>query len=308
MAELLSRKRLVLAKIEPVYGTDSAPVAATNAILVRSVTFKPLVANEVERQLLRSYFGANQKLMASTYGQCDIEVELAGSGTAGTPPKWGPLIRGCGYQETITAGVSTLYAPVTNSPEAITIHGNHDGVLHKFTGVRGSPDFSLANDQIGTIKFSYTGLFSPVVDSPISDGVYTGWTQPVLVSPANTSVSLHGTTIAALSELTIQGGNDVKYRSKSNRVLIMDRKVAGSITFDAHLMAVKNWFDAARNGTLGAIAVAHGTAPGNIVEFAGPAVGLSGPEYGDDDGVTTLKLSTTFNPVAGNDELTITVK
>lgn len=82
---LLTRKRLILLKKESTYGTDSTP-AGTDAVLVRDLSVTPLQSDVVSRDLVRSYLGASEQLLANTRVQCQFTVELAGSGTAGTAP------------------------------------------------------------------------------------------------------------------------------------------------------------------------------------------------------------------------------
>ena len=53
MASVLTRRRLILAKIESTYGTDSSPTGSSNAILVRNLEIQPLVAETVNRDLVR---------------------------------------------------------------------------------------------------------------------------------------------------------------------------------------------------------------------------------------------------------------
>ena len=55
---LLSRKRLILAKTESPYGTDSSP-DGTDAILVRELEITPLQSDTVDRELIRPYLGAS---------------------------------------------------------------------------------------------------------------------------------------------------------------------------------------------------------------------------------------------------------
>ena len=89
---LKTRKRLLRAKIESTYGTDPTP-AGTDAVLVRSLEVTPLQSDVVERELIRPYFGNFEQLLANQHVEITFEVELAGSGTAGTAPKWGPIFR-----------------------------------------------------------------------------------------------------------------------------------------------------------------------------------------------------------------------
>jgi hypothetical protein len=96
---LLTRKKLLLAKIEAAYGTDSTPTGSA-AILVRNLEVVPLQSDIVQRELIRPYLGNYEQLLANTRVQVTFEVELAGSGTAGTAPAYGPILRSCALSET----------------------------------------------------------------------------------------------------------------------------------------------------------------------------------------------------------------
>ena len=86
---LLTRKRLILAKVESTYGTDSSP-AGTDAVLVRSLEVTPIEADVVSRDLIRPYLGNSDQLLANTRVSITFEVEMAGSGTAATAPRSPP--------------------------------------------------------------------------------------------------------------------------------------------------------------------------------------------------------------------------
>ena len=139
---LLSRRRTILAKIETVYGTDPTPTGSANAILVRNMTITPLNAEMVSRDLVRPYLGTSEQLVAAKHVAIEFEVEMAGSGTAGTAPAYGPLLRACGLAE--TDGLSdVVYSPVSSGFESVTMYHNVDGVLHKITGARGNAEFTI---------------------------------------------------------------------------------------------------------------------------------------------------------------------
>ena len=109
---LLNRRRTILAKIETTYGTDPIPTGAANAMLVRNLNPVPQNVNLVSRDMIRPYFGNSDKLPGTLYAGIDFEVELAGSGTAGTAPAWGVLMRACGFSETLNA------TPITGTAQA----------------------------------------------------------------------------------------------------------------------------------------------------------------------------------------------
>ena len=92
---LLTRKRLILAKAESPYGTDSSP-DGTDAVLVRTLEITPIEADVVSRELIRPYLGNSDQLLANTRVSITFEVELAGSGTAATAPRFGSLLKACG--------------------------------------------------------------------------------------------------------------------------------------------------------------------------------------------------------------------
>ena len=136
MASVLTRRRLILAKIESVYGTDPTPTGASNAILVRNLEIQPLVAETVNRDLVRPYMGQADQLLARERVEVSFEVELAGSGAAGTAPAYGPILKACGLSETLVTSTSATYAPVSSSFSSVTIYYHEDGIRHKLTGCR----------------------------------------------------------------------------------------------------------------------------------------------------------------------------
>jgi hypothetical protein len=113
------RKRLILAKTESVYGTDIVPVAADDAILVSEITaaFEP---NNVDRALIRPFFGSSEQLVGTRSVVLNFNVELVGLGVAaGGAPAWAHLLEACAMDgatdtaDTITA--STISAQASDN-------------------------------------------------------------------------------------------------------------------------------------------------------------------------------------------------
>lgn len=125
---LLTRKRIILAKIESAYGTDSSP-DGLNAILVKNPNFNPLQAELVSRDLLKPYFGNSEQLLATQLATLDFEVEAAGAGAAGQTPGYDCLLRACAFLKTlVTASISiniaSSVATVTHADHGYTGTGN----------------------------------------------------------------------------------------------------------------------------------------------------------------------------------------
>lgn len=303
---LLGRKRVILAKIETTYGTDAAPVGTTNAILVRNLTMTPQDADFVDRDLVRPYIGRSEQLPAGIRAMLEFEVELQASGTAGTAPGWGPLMRACGLSETIVASTSVTYAPISAAFESVTLYFNVDGVLHKLTGARGTLSLAMKVKDIPTIKFTFTGIYNTVTDTAAPTPTYTAFKTPLTVSNVNTTpFTLHGFA-AVMSELTMDLSAQIVHRTLvggAEAVLLTDREPQGSITIEATTVAAKDWWTLAKNATLGALSVTHGTVAGSKVTFASSNVQLTKPTYQEMDGIQMLQMGLNFIPsTAGNDE------
>lgn len=136
---LSTRKDVVLAKLEGTYGTDPTPTGAANAILVSNLQISPLQMTPVERGLIREWFGNSESIPGQIFGEVSFEVEIQGSGTAGTATAYGPLLQACGLVETDGAS-DVQYDPTSSEAlmKSVTIFFYRDGVLHEMNGARGS--------------------------------------------------------------------------------------------------------------------------------------------------------------------------
>lgn len=306
---LLKRKATLLAKIESVYATDPVPTGASNAILVSDLDVTPMDMTTVSRDLIRTYLGNSEQLPTKIFSKLSFSVEVAGSGTAGTAPAWGPLLRACAMAETITAGTKVEYKPVSGGMESVTLYMNLDGVLHKLTGARGSFKLGFAVDGRPLFNFEFTGIFNAVTDAAAPTVTLTAWQTPLPVNRTNTpTFTLHGYA-AKLQSLDIDLANAITPRSLLNgtdEILITDRKPAGSISMEAVTVAAKNWWTSIQSVTTGALQLIHGTVAGNKVQIDAPKVQIISPSYADSDGIAMLNASLTLSPNAGNDELVIT--
>ena len=308
---LLARKKTILAKIEGTYGTDSVPTGAANAILVRNLDLTPQETDFADRDLIRSYFGNSEQLAGASRGMLSFEVEMSGAGAAGTAPAYGPLLRACATSETISAGVSVTYAPISAAIESVTIYFNVDGVFHKFLGTRANVVMAWSIKSVPVYRFSFTGIYVAVADAAAPTPTYTGFIKPLVVSNINTTPFTLHTYSAVASDITIDFGNQVVHRSLiggSESVLITDRKTTGSVTIEMTTVAAKDWFAICKAATIGAIDITQGITAGNKVQVTSSGVQLTNPRYSDQDGIQMLQMDTRFVPTSGNDEFSIVVK
>lgn len=303
---LLTRKRLILAKAETTYGTDSTPAGA-DAVLVRNLEITPIESDTVSRDLIRPYLGNSEQLLANTRVSITFQVELAGSGTAGTAPRYGALLKACGLSETVAASTSVTYAPVSSSFSSATIYFNNDGVLHKATGCRGSFSITCNLNEIPTIDFTMTGIYNAPTDTAAPSVTYSAQATPLLFKEGNTSAfSILGYS-GCLMNVSFDMANEVVHRELvgcSKQVLITNRAPSGEAVIEAPTIAAKDFFTIANNNTTGSLTFQHGTTGGNIVTFTAQKIDIGQPSYSDSDGIQMLNLPYVAIPTsAGNDEV-----
>jgi hypothetical protein len=309
---MLTNKDAILAEIEGTYGTDPTPAAGTNAMLVTALDVRPMEQTLVDRALKRGYLGGSEQLPGTLYATVSFEVELAGSGAAGTAPAFACLLKACGFAETVTADTKVEYSPVSAAFDSVTIYAYKDAVLHKLTGARGNMEISMPNQGIPRFKFTFWGLYTTPSDASLSGAVYTGFVKPVICNRTNTTpFQLHSYS-ALTSSLDLNLGNRlvfrdlINYTSGTEKVLITDRNATGSIVTEAKTVATKGWYPIIEAATLDTLAVTHGLTAGNIVKIDCPKVQLIQPQYSEQDGITMLSLGLRVTPNAGNDELKLT--
>ena len=116
-----------------------------------------------------------------------------------------------------------------------------------------------------------------------------------------------------LSTWSYDHANEVTHREligAKSEVLIAGRAPTGSVTIDAPKYSALNLPKTTKDGTTGALKIAHGKDEGKIVEINAPKVQLSSVSYAEDNGVMQAQVNMSFlpNAAAGNDEIKFTTK
>jgi hypothetical protein len=134
---------------------------------------------------------------------------------------------------------------------------------------------------------------------------------PVPFDLANVaSLSLHGYS-PAVESLSLDMANEVTHRALpggSESVLITGRKPSGQLVMESVKVGEKDWWSAIRSASTGLLQLSHGKLDGNIVDINCPAIQLGDASYSESDGLLMLNAPVIPVPVAGDDELVITVR
>ncbi len=309
------RNTVVMAALQAVAGTPAA-FTAKDAVAVVEASVDYVYQN-VDRNLIRPYMGNGGTMQGTRHVKIDITTELFGSGTPGTPPAWGRLLRGCTFAEVVSATM-VEYLPMTQGHEMLTLDYVLDGVRHRATEARGSVSFGVESDGRPTIKFAFVGADAgPVVQSstPVN---FEDWKMPEVVNNTNTKmVTLGGTYAAGVVTggtsycsrgLTLDLAADLKFKSLlgCGGAEVDDRKPKGQVKLELSAAQEVAMMAEINVGTPVSVSLLHGSAAGKQVLFYMPRVTRSNPKVGDShEGTVMLGMDLAPEPVLGNDELRI---
>lgn len=309
---LFIKKMALLVAIEATVGTIVVPVAA-GAIRVSDVTLTPIEGDEVEEGVIRPFFGASESTLVTLYRKVAFSVGFAGVAAKGDLPGWAVLMRACAASVTNTAApdpdAGTVFAPVTDDIESVTIYAVIDRQLYKMSGARGNPKAQVDAKGLPKWQFEFTGAFHPVESVDQMPAVsYAKFLTPLGVNKLNTTLKLDGYD-AACSSFAFDFGNQVVKQDLINvdTTEITGRSSTGSVTFRNTDVATKNWIEMARASAKVPLLLRHGQAETNTVAISGNSVQLGKPSFGDQDGIQMITIPLRFIPSdAGNDEWSIT--
>lgn len=304
------KSKTLLAKIETTYGTDPTPTAGANGILATNVSISPMEGQDVDRNLEFPHFGASEMIPTGLFAKLTFDVELAGSGAAGTAPAWSVLMRMCGNAATVTPATKVEYTPITDAPESGTIYFAIDTVRQVLKGARGTWTIKLNAQGLPVISFEMTGLWAVPTTSAKIAPTLTGFQVPKVATKTNTPTFTIGGTAFVMRNFELALNNDVQTRLLIgyDGIEIVDRNPSLKATVEAQALATYDPFTIAQAQTKKVIQLVHGTAAGNIVTIDIPIAQqkrLTG--YSQEQNVLEWPLEYVPLPNAGNDEFKITL-
>ena len=304
---MLKTRSVLLAKAESTYNTDAVPVVGTNAILVENLAIS-YEARRAERSPVRPSLAKLKSLYAGALVSLSFDVEIKGSGAAGTAPELGVLLLGCGCAETIVPATSVTYKPASSSHSSLTFYVFEDGLRYIITGARGAPTGSLQTAQVGKLSFTFVGHFSGPTDVAVPTPTYNSAVPPVVINAPFTIDSY----AAVISKIDFDLGNEVAKPDNIaatdgyGQITITGRAVTGSIDPEATLVATYDWVTkwkssagyALTSGLIGSVA-------GNRYTLTMPAVVYTELGAGDREGILTREIGFSATESTGDDEFSL---
>ena len=312
MGRILSNRQVLAAKVEVTEGTAETLAAVdANAQILEPAKWEPNIAM-FERKLLDVSYSNYKQIPGTRLAQISFKVENKGSGTAGTAPAIGKLLRACGFGETVVAVTSVTYAPVSAlaSVPTLTVAIYQDGVRKQIKGARGNVKYDAQDGQPGSFEFTFIGVYDAVSDQTLltPSGVET--TVPVALLSAQFAT---GSFAAFCSKIAFDMGNTLTPRPDINAaagyisVLLTGRTPKGSFDPELETIANHDFYGRLLAGTTGIITWRHTGAAGNICIFNVPVGQYTKVGDGDRDGmaIAPVEFLMVRSAAAGNDELSI---
>lgn len=309
---LLTRNELILAKTETTYNTDSVPTAALNAVQVANPSWATEGLRMNERNTIHGTIGTRQHIYGGNLKTVSFDIELKGSGAAGTAPEFGPLIEACGFAETVVASTSVTYdptSPTAASPhDSITIYYFQDGLRHVITGCRGTMTGVIETGNMAMLSFTFTGHSGAPTDVALPTPTLDA-TEPVAVRNASFTVDGYA---ACVNNLSFDVGSSLILPSCMNdadgygEVSINGRDVMGTFDPEMTLVATQDFYGKFVAGTKMALTTGVlGTTAGNQVQLDMAQTYYRDIAPGDKDGIRTYEIPYGAVETTGDDEMSL---
>lgn len=307
---MLDKRSVMLAKDEANYGTGSAPVAGTDAILIEDLNWAFANARMHQRKPVRASLALLKPVYAGALLSISGKCEIKGAGAAGSPPEIAPLLRASGWAETISSGTSVTYKPTStqSAHKSSTQFFYDDGLLLQMTGARGKCTFDLQVGMPAMASFEFTGHFVSITDVALPVATYDSIVPPMLVNVPFTCDSY----AAIISKLAFDLGielsipENIAAADGYGEIQITGRNPTGSFNPLRVPVATKNFISQWQSGAAMALATGTiGSSAGNRLAVTMPAITYSEAARGNQQNVGTYELKFAAAEGTGDDEVSL---
>ena len=306
---LLTQKSVLLAKIESTYATDPTPTTSADAVQVYNVELD--IKREPEkRDVVDVTLSPLQAIMGLGVAKVNFEVDLKGSGTAGTANDWMVLSKACGMANTNVPSTSDTLKPDDTPTDSVTLWVYKDGLLYKLVGCRGNKKMVFEAGKIVKIQYEFMGRFDIPTDVALPSAVTVDSTKPV---PALATSFTLGSYAAVIDKLEIDLGNEITNNEDMNATYgvqsfeIVKRDPKGKLSINAILRATSNadFWSYMNIGTTKALSIVIGSTAGNIATITAPVCTIMSVKEVSKNGIEMFEMELQLARNSGGDELSI---
>jgi hypothetical protein len=304
------------------YDTTTGKVTFSKSLSVMPTSATTYTISESKKII--DYVGATDvatlesklKIAVSATATYEIaEKRIAGgyNGTTKDLEVFPRLTKEPGNDTVYIIGANVRYEPnsdIDTDQESCSMWFEHDGQYYEFRYCKGTVSFSFDSGSFPKAKFTFTGLLGQWATDTIGAFDLLTWVKPVAVNYAHTkNINVHGYTGAVVETLSIDSAVTVVHRNKpgSDKVLITDRKMTGSLQIEKPVIDDFDYISAVRDADKGVVAFSHGVLDNQMIVYM-PKVQLGEPDTGNSDGVSTVTFKTMILPAgSGGKEFYLTL-
>lgn len=307
---LLKNRAVIWAKAEVTYNTDPVPVVSTNDLAVVNLDGpKPASQRMYQRNVVRPSFGKLKSLYGGHLAEVSFDIEVKGSGAAGTAPEYGVLLRACGMAETIVASTSVTYKPASATIPSVTLYIFRDGKRQILTGCRGMLKGAVMVGEVLKLSMTFVGHHVSETDVSLPTPTYDSTIPLVALSASVTFDSFAGviTKIEWDMGTALARPGSINASDGYGEIQITDRNVTGSIDIEDTLVANYDFLTKWKGMnafvlTTGVI----GSTAGNRWQLSFPAVSIADQQPGEKDGgILTRDIAFNAAESSGDDEFSL---
>ncbi|MBC7963804.1 MAG: hypothetical protein H7Y05_12770 [Steroidobacteraceae bacterium] len=308
---MLTRRRVIAAKIEAVEGTAEVITVAEAGILAIDPKFDADIKMYDRANVKLNSLSTLVPIPGQQSGTISFKVELKGAAatyTAVIKPAVGIYLKACGFAETVDLTVSNekvTYLPASSGIPSLTIWMYDDGVVRKLKGCRGTVSFSGKIGEPVFADFKFTGVYDGAPALAMVNPTFEAAIPPVVLG---TTLTIDAYA-AVVESFSVDMGNEISLRPSVNAVsgylsaLMTGRKPTGKLDPEMVLPATYDFYTKWTSGSAGVLSIGPiGSVNYNRITLSAPKCVYTKVGSGDRSGNQTADLDFALAMNTGDDE------
>lgn len=304
----ITKRKVLLVKVEGTYRTDAAPTVSANEVLAENLNWSVAGRGKAERNPLTPSIGPSAPIHAGDLINITGDVEIKGSGTAGTAPEMSAVLQSLGLAITTVASTSNTYDPASSAHKSVTAWLYEDGKVIKITGARATGSIALNVGQIPKVSFTLTGHLASESDLGLPSPSYSSQLPVALVGMSNLlidSINPGATAITLDIGNTIAMPEDITQSNGYGEITITGRKAVLTIDFKDQLVASYDFLSKYRGNAPAAFDTGLIGSAGNQFRLQAPAVYYESMAPGDHNGLKTRQVTFVCDKGTGDQDFSL---
>jgi hypothetical protein len=294
---MLIKQRVLLAKIEGVYRTDSLPVSTNDAVLVIDPQWGYEGLRMHDTESVRTSIAKMQKIYGGTLKTVTFSLYVKGSGVAGVAPEFDAFLQSAALEPAVVVSTSVTYSPISAVADhkSITVHFFDAGTVHKLLGTKTvALSFDRNVGEPDKLNVTVVGHPENLADEVLPVPTYDTVTPKAAVG-IPFSIDGYNAVISSLSldfGLQVSQPPDISKNNGYGEIRIIGREITGSFDPEHTLVATNDWEGDLRSGKK---MVLNGGILGNVAgnrhQIMLPSIYYTEMSPEDKEGVVGLGIS-----------------